>query len=88
MHLAGDRACPADERAHRFDLARTLDAHGAQRWFCAVLAAGFDALVNERANRMRRPRGPRRYDLAILLELARLRARGYTLWAEGVEVRP
>ena len=32
------------------------------RWFGAVLAAGFDAIVNERANRMRWPRGPRRYD--------------------------
>ncbi|MEV6300459.1 diacylglycerol kinase family protein [Actinoplanes sp. NPDC051861] len=68
-----------DQRDHRFDLARTEDAQGEQRWFCAVLAAGFDALVNERANRMRRPKGPRRYDLAILLELARLRARSYTV---------
>ncbi|MEU4623751.1 diacylglycerol kinase family protein [Actinoplanes sp. NPDC023801] len=74
-----------DQRAHRFDLARTLDANGERRWFCAVLAAGFDALVNERANRMRRPSGPRRYDLAIMLELARLRARDYTVWADGTE---
>jgi diacylglycerol kinase (ATP) len=74
-----------DERAQRFDLARTLDAHGEQRWFGAVLAAGFDALVNERANRMRRPRGPRRYDLAIMLELARLRARDYTVCLDGAE---
>ena len=66
-------------RSHRYDLARTTDATGAQRWFCAVLAAGFAALVNERANRMRWPRGPRRYDLAILLELARLQARAYQL---------
>ena len=76
-----------DHRHHRFDLARTVDAHGARRWFCAVLAAGFDALVNERANRMRRPAGPRRYDLAILLEMARLRARAYVVCADGVEHR-
>jgi diacylglycerol kinase (ATP) len=81
----GISAALRDERAHRFDLARTLDAHGERRWFCAVLAAGFDALVNERANRMRRPAGPRRYDLAIMLELARLRARRYTVWADGAE---
>ncbi|WP_433797707.1 diacylglycerol kinase family protein [Actinoplanes sp. CA-252034] len=81
----GIAAALRDDRAHRFDLARTVDAHGERRWFCAVLAAGFDALVNERANRMRRPRGPRRYDLAIVLELARLRARHYTLTLDGEE---
>jgi diacylglycerol kinase (ATP) len=48
-----------------------------------VLAAGFDAIVNERGNRMRWPRGPVRYDIAILLELARLRARRYTVTADG-----
>ncbi|GAA4938755.1 diacylglycerol kinase family protein [Actinoplanes utahensis] len=83
----GIAAALRDRRDHRFDLARTRDAHGARRWFCAVLAAGFDALVNERANRMRRPTGPRRYDLAILLELARLRARGYVVCVDGVEHR-
>ena len=76
-----------DHRTHRFDLARACDAHGVRRWFGAVLAAGFDALVNERANRIRRPAGPRRYDLAIMLELARLRARHYVLHADGVEHR-
>nr|WP_317797017.1 YegS/Rv2252/BmrU family lipid kinase [Actinoplanes sichuanensis] len=79
----GIAAALRDGRDHRFDLARTLDAHGEQRWFCAVLAAGFDALVNERANRMRRPRGAHRYDLAILLELAKVRARTYTLTLDG-----
>lgn len=43
------------------------------RWFATVLCAGFDSKVNERANRMRWPSGPRRYDLAIFAELARLR---------------
>jgi diacylglycerol kinase (ATP) len=42
-------------------------------WFAGVLCAGFDSAVNERANRMRWPSGPRRYDLAIVAELARLR---------------
>lgn len=76
-----------DGRDHRFDLARTSGAGGERRWFCAVLAAGFDALINERANRMRWPTGPRRYDLAILLELARARARPYTLYLDGVAHR-
>jgi diacylglycerol kinase (ATP) len=70
-------------RAHPIDAATAADAAGRERWFCAVLAAGFDALVNERANRMTWPRGPRRYDLAVVLELARLRARSYTLEIDG-----
>ncbi|MEU4216520.1 diacylglycerol kinase family protein [Actinoplanes sp. NPDC026623] len=72
-------------RATAIDLARVTTSEGDVRWFGAVLAAGFDAIVNERANRMRWPRGPRRYDLAILLELARLRPRGYSLVLDGVD---
>jgi diacylglycerol kinase (ATP) len=65
------------------DLARVTGADGTVRWFGAVLAAGFDAIVNERANRMRWPRGDRRYDLAIFLELVRLRPRHYWLELDG-----
>lgn len=71
-------------RTRPVDLARMTAADGTSRWFGAVLAAGFDAIVNERANRMRWPRGPRRYDLAIMVELARLRPRHYTLTLDGV----
>ncbi|MCW3816108.1 diacylglycerol kinase [Micromonospora sp. DR5-3] len=74
-----------DGRIHPVDLARLTAADGAVRWYGAVLAAGFDAIVNERANRMRWPRGPRRYDLAILVELARLRPRRYRLRLDGEE---
>lgn len=42
-------------------------------WFATVLCAGFDSAVNERANKLRWPTGPHRYDLAILAELTRLR---------------
>ncbi|WP_127503502.1 diacylglycerol/lipid kinase family protein [Actinoplanes solisilvae] len=65
------------------DLVRVSGPATPTRWFGAVLAGGFDALVNERANGMRWPRGPRRYDLAILLELARLRPRKYALELDG-----
>jgi diacylglycerol kinase (ATP) len=44
-------------------------------WFATVLCSGFDASVNARANRMSWPPGPRRYDLAIVAELAAFRAR-------------
>ncbi|WP_406104198.1 diacylglycerol kinase [Micromonospora globbae] len=70
-------------RTSPVDLARLTSPTGPPRWYGAVLAAGFDAIVNERANRMRWPRGPRRYDLAILVELARLRPRRYKLRLDG-----
>jgi diacylglycerol kinase (ATP) len=72
-------------RSTAVDLARVTTARGEVRWFGAVLAAGFDAVVNERANRMRWPRGPRRYDVAIVLEMARLRSRRYSLVLDGVD---
>ncbi len=76
-------------RARSVDLALMTGPDGYREWFAAVLAAGFDAIVNERANRMRWPRGPRRYDLAILAELVRLSARRYviTLDPGGTDVR-
>jgi diacylglycerol kinase (ATP) len=74
-----------EERGRRVDLARmTAPGRATPVWFGAVLACGFDAIVNERANRMRWPRGDVRYDLAILAELARLRPRAYTLRLDGV----
>jgi diacylglycerol kinase (ATP) len=67
------------------DAVRTTPADGGpQRWWACVLASGFDSAVNERANRMRWPRGPRRYDLAIVAELARLRPLAYRLTLDGL----
>ncbi|WP_051389091.1 diacylglycerol kinase family protein [Arthrobacter sp. 35W] len=53
-------------------------------WFAGALSAGFDALVNERANRWRFPRGKARYNLAILRELATLKPLHYRLVVDGV----
>lgn len=75
----------ADGSRRAIDLARMTGSDGTERWFGAVLGAGFDAIVNERANRMSYPRGPRRYDIAILAELVRLAPRAYTLRLDGVE---
>lgn len=59
--------------------------HGELRtWFACVLSTGFDAVVNERANRMTRPRGPSRYVLALMRELATFRPRTYTITIDGV----
>lgn len=59
-----------------FGTRKTLDLGrlSTGQWFATVLCAGFDSAVNERANAMRWPAGPRRYDLAILAELATLRS--------------
>jgi diacylglycerol kinase (ATP) len=70
-------------RTRPVDLARLTGPDGQECWYGAVLGAGFDAIVNERANRMRWPRGPRRYDVAIFAELMRLRPRRYTITLDG-----
>ena len=59
--------------------------HGAHRTlFACVVSTGFDAVVNERANRMTRPRGPSRYTIALIRELATFRPRMYTITIDGV----
>ncbi|WAB83869.1 diacylglycerol kinase family protein [Microcella daejeonensis] len=73
--------------AQRIDTATiTGDGIPASRFAC-ILSAGFDALVNERANGMRRPRGRSRYTIALLVELLRLRPIDYRLVLDGVEHR-
>ncbi|PUA79306.1 diacylglycerol kinase [Nocardioides currus] len=67
---------------------RTVDlARSGSRWFVTVLAAGFDAIVNERANDMTWPRGQMRYNLATLLELRTFRPLPFTLDLDGVALR-
>lgn len=51
--------------------------------FLTVAALGFDAKVSERTNRLRRPRGPLRYYLALIIELIRLRPLRYVLSVDG-----
>ena len=55
------------------DLARVTRADGPPTLYGTVLASGFDSKVNDRANRMRWPRGHMRYDIAILVEFLTLR---------------
>lgn len=90
--LAATVGMPIDPRtaartvaeAVRQDRTRKIDAAtAAGRWWGGVLCAGFDSAVNERANAMRWPAGPRRYDLAILAELARLHTETFTLTLDG-----
>jgi diacylglycerol kinase (ATP) len=66
------------------DAGRVTEADGRTTWFACVLSAGFDAVVNERANLMRWPRGRNRYNLALLRELAVLKPIAYRLTLDGV----
>jgi diacylglycerol kinase (ATP) len=87
--VRGIAAALAEGQLRHVDAVRCRGAHGS-RWFAGVLAAGFDAVVNERANswagRRGRPRGAARYTLAVLRELPSLRQRDYVLELDGVRV--
>lgn len=78
-HVA--RALRSGER-RKIDLGRVEGG----AYFGTVLCTGFDASVNARANAMRWPAGPRRYDLAVLAELAALRPRPVRVHVDGAEV--
>lgn len=60
------------------DLART-----GSTYYATVMAAGFDAVVNERANAMAWPRGQMRYNIATVAELRTFRPLPYTLDLDG-----
>jgi diacylglycerol kinase (ATP) len=66
------------------DAGRHTDARGERHWFAGVLGAGFDSLVNERANTWPWPQGKMRYNLAILRELPLFRAIPYVVTVDGV----
>ena len=77
---AADRVIASTPR--RIDLARS-----GSKYFATVLAAGFDAVVNERANRMRWPKGQMRYNLATLAELRTFEPIPYVLELDGTTHR-
>lgn len=68
----------------RLDLGRITSTDGSTvRWFASILSAGFDAVVNERANAMTWPKGKSRYTLALLRELFAFQAVEYQLTVSG-----
>jgi diacylglycerol kinase (ATP) len=69
-------------KERRVDLARV----GAT-YFVTVMAAGFDAIVNERANAMRWPKGQMRYNLATVAELRTLKPIPYVVELDGEQER-
>lgn len=58
------------------------DGSTREHWFAGGLSIGFDAAINRRANALRLPLGPLRYHLALLIELAVLRSRPFTISTE------
>ncbi|WP_054813546.1 diacylglycerol kinase family protein [Nocardia arizonensis] len=71
-------------RARVVDLGR-IEATGVEpMWFATVTGTGFDARVTLRANAMRRPKGPARYSVAALAELAGGLAVPYRIELSGV----
>lgn len=74
----------------RVDLAQVTRDDGSTAFFGSVLASGFDSKVNDRANAMRWPRGGSRYNIAILVEFARLAGIPYDVrleFADGTSER-
>jgi diacylglycerol kinase (ATP) len=72
-----------DGRTRRIDLGRVSDGVVGETWFGGVLGAGFDAVVNARAQRMRWPHGQMRYNLAVLRELPVFRPIPYAIELDG-----
>ncbi len=68
----------AGGKLRRVDLARVDD-----RWIGTVLATGFDAMVNHRANLMPWPKGGLRYPLAAMAELRVFSPLSYRLTVDG-----
>ncbi len=58
-----------------------------RRWYVQVLSTGFDALVNNLANRITWPRGQIKYTLATILTLARFNPISYELIIDDKTVK-
>ena len=85
-----DAAAAVDLLSHgstrEIDLGRITHGVAGEKWFGGVLGAGFDAIVNARAQRMTWPRGQMRYNLAILRELPVFRPIPYVVELDGHRV--
>ena len=52
-------------------------------YFGAILSTGFDSVVNERANVLKWPKGPARYNVSMVLELPKFSPIEYEITADG-----
>jgi len=84
----GDVVAGTHSVLDKLDSPRKVDAIKAhsstgQFWFFGTASAGFDALCNQRANQMSWPKGQRRYDIAMVLELAKFKPIHYEATIDG-----
>lgn len=70
------------DNPRRVDAIRATSSTG-PFWFFGTASAGFDALCNQRANEMSWPKGQRRYDIAMVLELAKFKPIHYEATIDG-----
>lgn len=78
LRRATDRSVRSDHVVD-IDLGEIQCADGTQRYFMGVASCGFDAQVNERANRMRGPQGAAKYLAAVIAEVGALTPRQVTV---------
>jgi len=62
----------------KIDLGR-VKSSTAEKWFVQVLSTGFDAEVNSRANKIKRPKGKSKYTIATVRTLARFKPINYKI---------
>ena len=74
--------CVITEKPKRIDLG-LVDSE----WFGAILSTGFDSVVNEKANRMKWPKGPMKYNAAIAMELPKFRPMQYTIGLDNNSIQ-
>ena len=55
-----------------------------ERYFVDVLSTGFDSMVNERANSMRRVKGRAKYNISIILVLSTFKPKSYRFSIDGI----
>ena len=87
MPLADTKAC-MELILENLSAPKSIDAlritHGIKTtWALGSGSAGFDALVNARANKMKWPKGSNRYYVAMLLELAKFKPIKYQSVIDG-----
>ena len=56
-------------------------------WFGAILSTGFDSVVNEKANGMKWPKGPMKYNAAIAMELPKFRPMQFTIGLDNNSIQ-
>ncbi len=81
LSLTQQLALIAQSESRSIDLGRV-----GSTWFAAILSSGFDTLVNERANRMKWPKGRMRYNIAMIEKIIALRTHSYRMRLDGDSV--